>query len=103
MSLGAVEGVPQAVLRALLYMFYDLSALRQVPPLAASEGVLAVVPGDFLRGRWATVTMQWEWWRHVPPTLSGQGTASCAQHWNSSEQRAVLGREALPFLAEMRG
>lgn len=60
MSLGAVEGVPQAVLTVLLYMFYDLSALRQVPPLAASKGVLAVVPGDFLRGRWATVTVHWK-------------------------------------------
>lgn len=39
-----MEEVPQAALGVLLDMFYGLSALRQVPPLAASEGAQAVVP-----------------------------------------------------------
>jgi len=38
-----------------------------------------------------------------PALLSGQGAASCTQNWDSSEQGTVLGREALPFPAEMRG
>lgn len=41
MSATAVEGVPQAALGVLLDMFYGLSALRQVPPLAASKGAQA--------------------------------------------------------------
>lgn len=39
-----MEGVPQAALGVLLDVFYGLSALRQVPPLAASEGAQAVAP-----------------------------------------------------------
>lgn len=41
-SARAGEGVPQAASGVLLDMFYGLSALRQVSPLAARKGVQAV-------------------------------------------------------------
>lgn len=41
MSACTVEGAPQEVLGVLLEIIYGLSALRQVLPLAASEGVQA--------------------------------------------------------------
>lgn len=61
MSAGAVEGVPQTALGVLLDMFYGLSALRQVLPLAASKGAQAAAPVELSKEQLGpAVTACWE-------------------------------------------
>lgn len=48
-------------MRVLLDMFYGLSALRQVPPLAASEGAQAAAPVELSKEQLGLpVTVRWE-------------------------------------------